>query len=108
MVEHHGGVDILVNNAGWDVVKPFLQTSVDEWMRLIDINLVGALHMLQAQVQLLHVVAVVVVMVVAAAVMQVRLLQVLVLLLEVQIQVYFLPLIMLLYHPLVVRMILEI
>ena len=46
VVEHHGGVDILVNNAGWDVFKPFLQTSVDEWMRLIDINLVGALHML--------------------------------------------------------------
>ncbi len=46
VVEHHGEVDILVNNAGWDVFKPFLQTSVDEWMRLIDINLVGALHML--------------------------------------------------------------
>jgi 2-hydroxycyclohexanecarboxyl-CoA dehydrogenase len=39
-------VDVLVNNAGWDVFKPFLQTSVDEWLRLIDINLVGALHML--------------------------------------------------------------
>ncbi|MGA1722401.1 MAG: SDR family oxidoreductase [Ilumatobacteraceae bacterium] len=46
VVGHHGGVDILVNNAGWDVFKPFLQTSVDEWLRLIDINLVGALHML--------------------------------------------------------------
>ncbi len=44
--ERHGRVDVLVNNAGWDVFKPFLQTSVDEWLRLIDINLVGALHML--------------------------------------------------------------
>jgi 2-hydroxycyclohexanecarboxyl-CoA dehydrogenase len=40
-----GPVDVLVNNAGWDVFKPFLQTDPDEWRRLIDINLVGALNM---------------------------------------------------------------
>jgi 2-hydroxycyclohexanecarboxyl-CoA dehydrogenase len=40
-----GPVDILVNNAGWDVFRPFLQTSPDEWRKLIDINLVGALNM---------------------------------------------------------------
>jgi 2-hydroxycyclohexanecarboxyl-CoA dehydrogenase len=40
-----GPVDILVNNAGWDIFRPFLQTSPDEWRKLIDINLVGALNM---------------------------------------------------------------
>lgn len=40
-----GPISVLVNNAGWDVFKPFLQTSPEDWGRLIDINLVGALHM---------------------------------------------------------------
>ncbi len=40
-----GPIAVLVNNAGWDIFRPFLQTSPEEWQRLIDINLVGALHM---------------------------------------------------------------
>ncbi len=40
-----GPVDALVNNAGWDVFKPFVKTQADEWRRLIDINLIGALNM---------------------------------------------------------------
>jgi 2-hydroxycyclohexanecarboxyl-CoA dehydrogenase len=40
-----GPVDVLVNNAGWDLFVPFLQTAPEDWSRLIDINLVGALHM---------------------------------------------------------------
>lgn len=40
-----GGVDVLVNNAGWDLFVPFLQTEPDDWARLIDINLVGAMHL---------------------------------------------------------------
>ncbi len=40
-----GPIDVLVNNAGWDIFKPFLQTTPDEWRRLIDINLVGVLNM---------------------------------------------------------------
>lgn len=40
-----GPVDVLVNNAGWDLFVPFLDTEPDDWHRLIDINLVGALHM---------------------------------------------------------------
>ncbi|MBN9076221.1 MAG: 2-hydroxycyclohexanecarboxyl-CoA dehydrogenase [Rhizobiales bacterium 65-79] len=40
-----GGVSVLVNNAGWDIFRPFLQTSPEEWCKLIDINLVGALNM---------------------------------------------------------------
>lgn len=40
-----GPIDVLVNNAGWDLFVPFLQTAPDDWARLIDINLVGALHL---------------------------------------------------------------
>ncbi|MDI4663577.1 SDR family oxidoreductase [Xanthobacter autotrophicus] len=40
-----GPIDVLVNNAGWDVFRPFLATSPEDWQRLIAINLVGALHM---------------------------------------------------------------
>ncbi len=40
-----GTIDVLVNNAGWDVFKPFIKTSPDDWNKLIAINLVGPLHM---------------------------------------------------------------
>jgi 2-hydroxycyclohexanecarboxyl-CoA dehydrogenase len=40
-----GPVDVLVNNAGWDLFVPFLDTQPEDWSRLIDINLVGALNM---------------------------------------------------------------
>ncbi len=40
-----GPVDVLVNNAGWDLFVPFLDTEPEDWSRLIDINLVGALNM---------------------------------------------------------------
>ena len=40
-----GPIDVLVNNAGWDLFVPFLSTEPDDWSRLIDINLVGALHL---------------------------------------------------------------
>jgi 2-hydroxycyclohexanecarboxyl-CoA dehydrogenase len=40
-----GPIDVLVNNAGWDLFVPFLDTAPDDWSRLIDVNLVGALHM---------------------------------------------------------------
>lgn len=40
-----GPIDALVNNAGWDLFVPFLDTEPEDWSRLIDINLVGALNM---------------------------------------------------------------
>lgn len=43
-----GAISALVNNAGWDVFKPFVKSTPDEWERLIAINLTGALHMLHA------------------------------------------------------------
>ena len=45
IVAELGPIDVLVNNAGWDLFVPFLQTSPEDWSKLIDINLVGALHM---------------------------------------------------------------
>ena len=43
-----GPIDVCVNNAGWDLFVPFLDTDPDDWARLIDVNLVGAMSMLHA------------------------------------------------------------
>lgn len=48
-----GPIDVLVNNAGWDIFKPFVKTAPEEWARLIDINLTGALHMHHAVLPLM-------------------------------------------------------
>ena len=40
-----GAIDGLVNNAGWDIFKPFIKSTPDEWEKLIQINLVGMLNM---------------------------------------------------------------
>lgn len=40
-----GPIHVLVNNAGWDVVRPFLQTTPDEWTKLIAINYVGVMNL---------------------------------------------------------------
>jgi 2-hydroxycyclohexanecarboxyl-CoA dehydrogenase len=39
-----GPVDVLVNNAGIDVVKPFLDSTEDEWDRIIAVNLRGPVN----------------------------------------------------------------
>ncbi len=41
-------VDALVCNAGTIVRKPFLETSLDEWQRVIDVNLTSAFVLAQA------------------------------------------------------------
>ena len=43
--EKGGPIDILVNNAGWDEIRPFLDTDLALWKKVIDINLYGPLHM---------------------------------------------------------------
>ncbi len=43
--EKGGQIDVLVNNAGWDVIKPFLDTDMELWKKVIDINLYGPLNM---------------------------------------------------------------
>ena len=43
--EKVGKVDILVNNAGiWRAWKPFLEVSVDEWRKFMDVNLMGTVY----------------------------------------------------------------
>jgi 2-hydroxycyclohexanecarboxyl-CoA dehydrogenase len=44
-VEAGGAPDILVNNAGWDEIRPFLDTDMELWRKVIDINLYGPLNM---------------------------------------------------------------
>ena len=46
-------VDVLINNAGHFPQTPFEKVSSEEWRRVIDINLTGAFHMIQAFVPLM-------------------------------------------------------
>jgi 2-hydroxycyclohexanecarboxyl-CoA dehydrogenase len=43
-----GPIEALVNNAGWDAAANFLETEADLWRKLIDINLMGPLHVTKA------------------------------------------------------------
>ncbi len=36
-----GRIDILVNNAGYACFKPFMELSLEEWQRTLDVNLTG-------------------------------------------------------------------
>jgi len=47
-VAETGSVAGLVNNAGWDVAKEFVETDADLWRRVIEINLLGPLHVTKA------------------------------------------------------------
>ena len=40
-----GPIDALVNNAGFDIFKPFLKSTAEEWEKVIAINLKGPIHM---------------------------------------------------------------
>lgn len=41
-------IDILVNNAGISLIKPFLDTSFEEWKRIIDVDLTGVFNVTRA------------------------------------------------------------
>lgn len=43
-----GGIDILVNNAGYACFKPFVDLTLEEWRRTLDVNLTGAFLCTQA------------------------------------------------------------
>lgn len=43
-----GPIDGLVNNAGWDLARDFLDTELDLWRKVIEINLVGPLIVTRA------------------------------------------------------------
>jgi 2-hydroxycyclohexanecarboxyl-CoA dehydrogenase len=39
-----GAIDVLVNNAGIDVIKPFVESTEEEWDRIIAVNLRGPIN----------------------------------------------------------------
>lgn len=41
---HHGPVDVIINNAGVMPLSPLDALKVDEWNRMIDVNIRGVLH----------------------------------------------------------------
>jgi NAD(P)-dependent dehydrogenase (short-subunit alcohol dehydrogenase family) len=43
-IEQHGRLDILVNNAGLTVDRPILSMTVDDWHKVLRVNLSGALY----------------------------------------------------------------
>jgi 3-oxoacyl-[acyl-carrier protein] reductase len=51
--ENFGRIDILVNNAGINMRTPTLQMQVDDWKRVIDVNLNGTLYCCMAVLPLM-------------------------------------------------------
>lgn len=54
VVGEYGRVDILINNAGTDVTKPVEELTVDEWDRVLGVNLRGVFLMAQAVLPMMY------------------------------------------------------
>ncbi|TDQ42615.1 SDR family NAD(P)-dependent oxidoreductase [Aureibacillus halotolerans] len=50
---HYGTIDILVNNAGINQRSTTLEMSIDDWQRVMDVNLNGTLYFCQAVLPLM-------------------------------------------------------
>lgn len=48
VAQHHGGTDVLVNNAGISFITPAEQISLDQWQRVMAVNLTGPFLLSQA------------------------------------------------------------
>ncbi|HEY2769280.1 MAG TPA: SDR family oxidoreductase [Solirubrobacteraceae bacterium] len=44
VLAEHGVPDVVVNNAGIGIAGSFLDTSFDDWRKIIDVNLMGVVH----------------------------------------------------------------
>ena len=49
-VSEYGALDILVNNAGVMLLGPILDAPVEEWQRMVDVNLLGLLYCAKAAI----------------------------------------------------------
>jgi NADP-dependent 3-hydroxy acid dehydrogenase YdfG len=47
-IDELGGLDILVNNAGIMKITPITENAIDDWTRMVDVNVKGVLHFLSA------------------------------------------------------------
>ncbi len=43
-IAHYGRIDVMINNSGFMAIAPMAQGRVDEWERMIDINIKGVLY----------------------------------------------------------------
>ncbi|WP_104203921.1 SDR family oxidoreductase [Billgrantia saliphila] len=53
-LEIHGRIDVIINNAGVMPLSPLASLKVDEWDRMIDVNIRGVLHGIAAVLPTMH------------------------------------------------------
>ena len=47
-VEHAGRLDIIINNAGMMIFKPLVETTSADWLKVLGVDLMGAVHFIKA------------------------------------------------------------